>query len=170
MALIRCHECGREVSDRAAACPSCGCPVTAATASPAQAPVGFVVGDMCQNGSCTGSVGQDGKCKVCGTPATAPTSPPPPQTSRAASRRFSWVRFAATAVGAVVLAVALGHMLDGVLIAANPTLRAVYEVCKSDPDCSTGLVPYTPGAAGLFWILLVAPVGIGALTWCRPRR
>lgn len=27
MALIRCQECGKEISDRAAACPGCGCPV-----------------------------------------------------------------------------------------------------------------------------------------------
>lgn len=28
MALIRCEECGREISSKAAACPGCGCPVT----------------------------------------------------------------------------------------------------------------------------------------------
>ena len=27
MALINCSECGKEISDRAAACPNCGCPV-----------------------------------------------------------------------------------------------------------------------------------------------
>lgn len=27
MALINCPECGKEISDRAAACPNCGCPV-----------------------------------------------------------------------------------------------------------------------------------------------
>lgn len=27
MALIKCPECGRDVSDRAASCPGCGCPV-----------------------------------------------------------------------------------------------------------------------------------------------
>lgn len=26
MALIRCPECGREISDKAASCPNCGCP------------------------------------------------------------------------------------------------------------------------------------------------
>lgn len=31
MALIRCPECGRSVSDRAAACPSCGCPISASS-------------------------------------------------------------------------------------------------------------------------------------------
>ena len=29
MALIQCHECGKEISDSAAACPSCGAPVKA---------------------------------------------------------------------------------------------------------------------------------------------
>ena len=27
MALIKCKECGHEVSDRATACPNCGCPI-----------------------------------------------------------------------------------------------------------------------------------------------
>jgi large-conductance mechanosensitive channel len=29
MALIKCHECGNSVSDRAVACPNCGAPVIA---------------------------------------------------------------------------------------------------------------------------------------------
>lgn len=28
MALIKCNECGHEVSDRASACPNCGCPAS----------------------------------------------------------------------------------------------------------------------------------------------
>lgn len=28
MALIKCPECGKEISDRANACPSCGCPLS----------------------------------------------------------------------------------------------------------------------------------------------
>lgn len=28
MALIRCNECGKEFSDKAAACPNCGCPTS----------------------------------------------------------------------------------------------------------------------------------------------
>lgn len=31
MALVKCDDCGREVSDRAPACPSCGAPVASAT-------------------------------------------------------------------------------------------------------------------------------------------
>jgi len=27
MALVNCEECGSQVSDRAAACPKCGCPI-----------------------------------------------------------------------------------------------------------------------------------------------
>lgn len=27
MALIKCSECGKEISDKAAACPNCGCPL-----------------------------------------------------------------------------------------------------------------------------------------------
>ena len=29
MALIKCSECGNDVSDKAKACPNCGCPVKA---------------------------------------------------------------------------------------------------------------------------------------------
>lgn len=37
MALVSCSECGREISDRAAACPGCGAPVGASTpAAPQQ--------------------------------------------------------------------------------------------------------------------------------------
>jgi len=28
MALVRCRECDRRISDRASSCPGCGCPVT----------------------------------------------------------------------------------------------------------------------------------------------
>ena len=27
MALIKCPECGKEISNKAIACPSCGCPI-----------------------------------------------------------------------------------------------------------------------------------------------
>lgn len=36
MALIKCPECGREISDKAAACIHCGCPVSAAQMTPAR--------------------------------------------------------------------------------------------------------------------------------------
>lgn len=31
MALIKCPECGKEISDKAAACPNCGCPIAEIT-------------------------------------------------------------------------------------------------------------------------------------------
>ena len=34
MALIKCSECGHEVSDRATACPNCGCPIAGETPEP----------------------------------------------------------------------------------------------------------------------------------------
>ena len=30
MALIKCPECGKEISDKATSCPNCGCPIAAA--------------------------------------------------------------------------------------------------------------------------------------------
>lgn len=41
MALINCEECGREISDRAATCPHCGCPVTAKAESPPPIPAAW---------------------------------------------------------------------------------------------------------------------------------
>lgn len=33
MALIKCPECGKEISDKASACPNCGCPIAEMSAS-----------------------------------------------------------------------------------------------------------------------------------------
>ena len=49
MALIKCSECGKEVSDKAQSCPNCGCPIAASSPngtvriklSPVKAPSGF---------------------------------------------------------------------------------------------------------------------------------
>lgn len=34
MGLIKCHECGNEISDKAVSCPSCGCPIQSTTQAP----------------------------------------------------------------------------------------------------------------------------------------
>ena len=38
MALIKCSECGKEISDKAAFCPHCGCPVAQTAATPNNSP------------------------------------------------------------------------------------------------------------------------------------
>lgn len=38
MALIKCPECGNQVSDKAASCPNCGCPVSDTTVQPNPSP------------------------------------------------------------------------------------------------------------------------------------
>lgn len=43
MALISCSECGKEVSDKAAACPGCGAPIAAIAIAAPQAPPRAVV-------------------------------------------------------------------------------------------------------------------------------
>ena len=40
MALIKCPECGKEISDKALACPNCGCPITASTQK--SIPISFI--------------------------------------------------------------------------------------------------------------------------------
>ena len=39
MAMIQCKECGKDISDAAAACPQCGCPVAKAAETAPAAPV-----------------------------------------------------------------------------------------------------------------------------------
>ena len=34
MAMIKCPECGKEFSDKAAACPNCGCPISEVKKNP----------------------------------------------------------------------------------------------------------------------------------------
>src|SRR4051812_25267797 len=44
MALIECSECGRQISDRAPACPGCGAPVAKASMPPAGPAAPIVAG------------------------------------------------------------------------------------------------------------------------------
>ena len=46
MALIRCLECGKDVSDQAATCPNCGAPVDSASAPVAPNSVGYSDGQF----------------------------------------------------------------------------------------------------------------------------
>ena len=47
MAIIKCRECGKEISDKALACPNCGCPIEgeSATAEPMEAKQAAVPGE-----------------------------------------------------------------------------------------------------------------------------
>ena len=56
MALIKCEECGRMVSDRAVSCPQCGCPVTKQEA--------FLICPECGNNVSK----EETKCSNCGCP------------------------------------------------------------------------------------------------------
>lgn len=44
MALIKCSKCGKEISDKAAACPGCGCPVEVVS----EVPVSYEVAEEAQ--------------------------------------------------------------------------------------------------------------------------
>ena len=39
MALIKCPECGREISDKAPQCPHCGCPITSSQPNKTEAAI-----------------------------------------------------------------------------------------------------------------------------------
>jgi len=51
MAMIRCGECGKEVSDKAASCPNCGAPVDPETAIAAPSKLAFEDGHFVATGS-----------------------------------------------------------------------------------------------------------------------
>jgi hypothetical protein len=46
VALIRCTDCSKEISDKASSCPNCGAPVDAANAIPAPDRLGFEDGEF----------------------------------------------------------------------------------------------------------------------------
>lgn len=52
MALIKCKECGHEVSDKAAACPNCGCPIEGTTVCGECGQPFSVSIDVCPNCGC----------------------------------------------------------------------------------------------------------------------
>lgn len=64
MALVKCAECGNDVSTFASSCPHCGMPM---------APVGNDQEDLavkkricCPDGTCSGIIGENGMCRKCG--------------------------------------------------------------------------------------------------------
>lgn len=48
MALIKCPECGKEVSDRASACPNCGCPISGSSSSVSSTPTTAQIRVVCK--------------------------------------------------------------------------------------------------------------------------
>ena len=69
MALIKCEKCGKEISDKAKACPQCGHPLTSRTADPDQAlPV------ICEE--CGAQIPKHADaCPNCGCPVAAAETP-----------------------------------------------------------------------------------------------
>lgn len=55
MALIECPECGNQVSDKASACPHCGCPISISNSSQIECPnCGMAIDSSCE------------ECPICG--------------------------------------------------------------------------------------------------------
>lgn len=75
MALIKCPECGKEISDKASACPNCGCP-----SSEWSEIIDNKEPERCRYCGCK-SIGKDGYCEVCGRKHVLPyrISIPTPQ-------------------------------------------------------------------------------------------
>lgn len=62
MALIKCMDCGKDVSTLAANCPNCGRPVD-------EQQLQLPLPDPCPDEDCTGTLDEDGECGTCGKPA-----------------------------------------------------------------------------------------------------
>ncbi|MDR7193367.1 hypothetical protein [Luteimonas terrae] len=94
MALTQCEECGREISDRAVACPHCGVPRATATANTAPPPAPRAAARPTPPAKPAGSLwpvilvlaciaialSQCGDSKAPDSAAPAATTPPPSQT------------------------------------------------------------------------------------------
>ncbi|MEW6520776.1 MAG: hypothetical protein AB1461_15325 [Thermodesulfobacteriota bacterium] len=86
MALVKCAECGNDVSTFASSCPHCGMPMAPVGNDPPEPETKRV---CCPDGTCTGTIGENGLCRTCGVnPATfkpstfkpaVPSNPAPEQ-------------------------------------------------------------------------------------------
>jgi len=65
MALTTCEDCGKDVSTLAPACPHCGRPAGMVDKKIRDR---ILAGEriLCSDGTCVGSLGEDGNCRVCG--------------------------------------------------------------------------------------------------------
>ena len=48
MALMKCPECGKQISDKAVACPNCGCPINSAGSSITSTPTTAQIRVVCK--------------------------------------------------------------------------------------------------------------------------
>ncbi len=110
MAMIKCSECGRDISDKAAACPHCGAPVIVAVAAPP--PTVLLPCSECG----AGIPDKAACCPNCGAPVTVIAAPPSasPDQGPLPTRPRRWRR-AAWILGAVVLLVVGGVLISAAL-------------------------------------------------------
>jgi hypothetical protein len=86
MALIKCHECGKEVSTEAAACPSCGAkpkPAQTSSLKKKRSPIWLIIGALVIVGVIGSIFGEsEDKHQDAKTPAAQATTPPPQELSQ----------------------------------------------------------------------------------------
>jgi hypothetical protein len=110
------------------------------------------------------------KCRFCGEfldGRSQRPAQPAPATTTASPRRWSIPRLAAVAFGGLVLAYVIGTMVDGAVIASDPSLKMAHEVCRQDPDCIVGIFPSTGGARFTLFIVWLLTIAV-ANRWWRP--
>jgi hypothetical protein len=110
------------------------------------------------------------KCRFCGEflngASPRPVQPAPARTV-ASPRSWSIPRLVAVAFLGLVLAYVIGTMVEGAVIANDPALKMVHEVCRADPDCIVGILPST--VAGRFVFLVTWSLVVFAMRkWWRP--
>ncbi|MGA2862959.1 MAG: hypothetical protein ABSF95_00560 [Verrucomicrobiota bacterium] len=112
MALIKCSECGKEVSTQATACPHCGCPIAASpkeAASPSEPqPASKSPEQLDEKWERWGA--QQASAPPAPTPGTAPAQPSagPPQKQKQAGKGLGCLGW----LGIIVFCVLIGWIAD----------------------------------------------------------
>jgi hypothetical protein len=99
-------------------------------------------------------------CPACGFPFSGVQARQP--AGKAIRGGIRWLRLLLIAASGTVVAFALGHVVDGWIIAGNEATRTVYEVCKADPWCDTGFLPLSSGGRTLLAVGMIASLATAA--------
>lgn len=120
MALIKCRECGKEISDQATACPNCGCPVIGPYYSHPATPIS-------QNGNYTQPINPQYGSPTNNMPPYQATAPYPIKTKK----KHSTLSSIACAFAGVAVIMPIVPIL-GLLLSFVGMLLGIIDLCLHD--------------------------------------